>query len=143
MAYEQCITLVPYLKAVPDTRHARGKQYELWVLLTVLCTALISGQKTVWGIVQWALLHANELISYVELSKQRMPSASTFYVTLRNIGIEGLERHIGEMGTKMEAENRPSQTMPCVSIMGWTSAIGECRCAFRFPCASLVRQSVG
>jgi len=29
MAFEECITLVPYLKAVPDTRHARGKQYEL------------------------------------------------------------------------------------------------------------------
>lgn len=42
MAYEQCITLVPYLKAVPDTRHARGKRYELWVLLTFLCVALIS-----------------------------------------------------------------------------------------------------
>jgi predicted transposase YbfD/YdcC len=111
MAYEQCIMLVPYLKSVPDTRHARGKQYELWVLLTILCTGLLSGQKTVWGIVQWALLHAGELIAYLELPKQRLPSPSTFYVTLRNIGIEGLERQIGAMGTCMEAENRPSETL--------------------------------
>ena len=51
------------------------------------------------------------MIRYLELPRQRMPSASTFYVTLRKIGIEGLERRIGEMGTKMEAENRPSQTL--------------------------------
>lgn len=73
MAYEQCSTLVPYLKAVPDTRHARGKRYELWVLLTFLCVALISGQKTVWGIVEWALDHASELIACLDL-----PSRSTF-----------------------------------------------------------------
>jgi hypothetical protein len=39
-------------------------------------------------------------------------------VTLRKIGIEGLERRIGEMGTKMEAENRPSQTL---RAQGWSS----------------------
>jgi hypothetical protein len=42
--------LVLNLKAAPDTRHARGKQSELWVLLTILCTARISERKTVWGI---------------------------------------------------------------------------------------------
>jgi predicted transposase YbfD/YdcC len=111
MAYAECITLVPYLKAVPDTRHARGKQYELWVLLTILYVALISGQKTVWGIVQWALLHSAELIASLELPKQRLPSCSTFYVTLRNIGIAGLERQIAEMGSAMEKENRLSETI--------------------------------
>jgi len=111
MAFEECITLVPYLKAVPDTRHARGKQYELWVMLTILCVALLSGQKTVWGIVQWALLHASELIACLELPKKRLPSCSTYYVTLRRIGIAGLESQIAEMGSAMEQENRPSETI--------------------------------
>ncbi len=99
MAFEQSITLVPYLKAVPDTRHARSKQYELWVLLTILCVALLSGQKTVWGIVEWAVLHSRELITCLELPKKRMLSRSTLYVTLRNLGIDGLERQISAMGT--------------------------------------------
>ncbi len=111
MAYEECITLVPYLKAVPDTRHARGKQYELWVLLTILSVALLSGQKTVWGIVHWAVLHAGELIAHLELPKKRLPSYSTFYVTLRHIGIAGLESRIAAMGTAMERENRASETL--------------------------------
>jgi hypothetical protein len=51
MAHTECITLVPYLKAVRDMRPARGKQYGLSVLLTILRVALISGQMTVWGIV--------------------------------------------------------------------------------------------
>jgi predicted transposase YbfD/YdcC len=111
MAFEECITLVPYLKAVPDMRHARGKQYELWVLLTILSVALLSGQKTVWGIVHWALLHAGELIAHLELPKKRLPSCSTFYMTLHTIGIEGLEGKIAEMGTAMEKENRASETL--------------------------------
>jgi predicted transposase YbfD/YdcC len=111
MAYAECITLVPYLKAVPDTRHARGKQYELWVLLTILCVALLSGQKTVWGIVEWALLHGAELIASLELPKKRLPSRSTFYVTLRTIGITGLEQQIAALGSAMEQENRSSETI--------------------------------
>jgi predicted transposase YbfD/YdcC len=103
--------LVPYLKALPDVRHARGKQYELWILLTILCAGLLSGQKTVWGIVEWALLHAGELIALLELPKRRIPSCSTFYLTLRRIGIAGLEHHLGQMGTAMEAENRLSESI--------------------------------
>ena len=57
------------------------------------------------------LLHADELIADLELPKRRLPSTSTFYVTLRNIGIEGLEHQIAAMGTKMEAENRSSETL--------------------------------
>ncbi len=111
MATEECITLLSYLKAVPDVRHARGKQYELWIILMILCLALLSGEKTVWGIVEWAVAHAGELMRSLELPKARIPSRSTFYVTLREIGIEGLERQIGQMGTAMEAENRRSQTI--------------------------------
>ena len=111
MACQQCITLVAYLKGVPDTRHARGKQYELWVLLTILSLGLLSGQKTVWGIVEWALEHAEELIEALQLPRRRIPSRSTFYVTLCKIGIAGLERHLAGMGTAMEAENRLSETI--------------------------------
>src|SRR3974390_1125594 len=109
MACQQCITLVAYLKGVPDTRHARGKQYELWVLLTILALGLLSGQNTVWGIVEWALAHAEELIEAWALPRRRIQSRSTFYVTLRRIGIAGLERQMARMGTAMEAENRLSE----------------------------------
>jgi hypothetical protein len=112
MAYEECITLVPFLKGVADVRQARGKQYELWVLLTILCVAMLSGQKTIWGIVEWAVLHTRELVRYLDLPKRRIPSCSTLYVTLRRIGIEGLERKIAEMGTAMERENRLSESLP-------------------------------
>lgn len=123
MACQQCITLVAYLKGVPDTRHARGKQYELWVLLTILSLGLLSGQKTVWGIVEWAVEHADELIALLDLPKQRVPSRSTFYVTLRKIGIRGLERELGQMGTAMEAENRLSATIMGADgqpLRGWS-----------------------
>ena len=111
MVYEECIRLVPFLKGVPDVRQARGKQYELWVLLTILCVAILSGQKTIWGIVEWALAHTGELVRYLDLPRGRVPSRSTFYVTLRRLGVEGLERKIAEMGTAMERENRLSESL--------------------------------
>ena len=111
MSHEECITLIPFLKGVPDVRQARGKQYKLWVLLTILCVAILSGQKTIWGIVEWAVLHTRELVRYLALPKGRIPSRTTFYVTLRRIGIQGLERKMAEMGTAMERENRLSESL--------------------------------
>ncbi len=99
MTCKECITLLLYLKAIPDERHARGKQYPLWVLVTILCVGVLSGEKTVWGIVEWAVAHGGELVHQLKLPKGRIPSRSTFYVAMRKIGIEGLERQIGQMGT--------------------------------------------
>lgn len=57
------------------------------------------------------VLHAGELIAHLDLPKKRLPSRSTFYVTLHRIGIEGLEGKIAEMGTAMERENRASESL--------------------------------
>lgn len=111
MAYEQFITLVPYLKAVPDKRDARGRRYELWVILIILAVALLSGQKTIWGMVQWAGEHGCELVAALQLPRKRLPSRSTFYLTLRNIGIEGLEQQLAAMATAIEWENRASEVL--------------------------------
>jgi predicted transposase YbfD/YdcC len=98
MDREQCITLMRHLEAVPDPRHARGKRYEWRVLLAILCAGLISGQKMIWGIADWARHHASEMIELLEIRKQRIPSAATFYWVLNTVGVARLEEEIAKLG---------------------------------------------
>lgn len=98
MDREQCITLLERLEALPDPRHARGQRYAWRVILAILCAGLISGQKTVWGIVDWAIHHRREIIELLAIPKQRIPSASTFYLVLRRVGIVRLEEEIAKLG---------------------------------------------
>jgi type VI protein secretion system component VasF len=44
MDQRQYSALLPHLKAIPDPRHARGQRYAWWVLLAMVCAALLSGQ---------------------------------------------------------------------------------------------------
>jgi predicted transposase YbfD/YdcC len=103
MDREQCTTLMTQLEDVPDPRHARGKQYEWRVLLAILAAALLSGQKTVWGIVTWAVSHAGEIIKLLDIRRRRIPSASCFYRVLSTVSIAELEWRIAVFGQQQDA----------------------------------------
>ena len=91
--------LLAYLEAgVPDPRHKRGQRYEWRFLLAMICVALLSGQKTVRGIVHWMVLHAADIIECLQLTRTRLPSASTIYRALRTVAVEALERQIATYG---------------------------------------------
>jgi predicted transposase YbfD/YdcC len=52
---------------------------------------LVSGQKTVWAIAQWARLHSLEILTRLQPSYWSIPSAATLYRTMYRIDIETLE----------------------------------------------------
>lgn len=88
---QESTTLLAFLKDVPDPRQRRGKRYSWAFLLTVLCMGLVSGQKTVWAIAQWAKLHSFRILSQLRPPYRGIPSASTLYRAVNQIDIEALE----------------------------------------------------
>jgi predicted transposase YbfD/YdcC len=105
MDQKQCITLIAFLEDVPDPRQARGKRHEWRVLLAILCAGLLSGQRTVWGIVEWAVWHAAEIIVLLQIRHRRLPSAATFYRALGAVSVEALERRVAEFGRALDGED--------------------------------------
>jgi hypothetical protein len=80
MDQDQYNTLMDALKEVPDPRHARGKRYTQSFLLTLICTALASGQQTGQAIAHWITLHAPELVERLP-PRASVPSESTHAAT--------------------------------------------------------------
>jgi predicted transposase YbfD/YdcC len=105
MEHSHEITLMDYLADLPDPRRARGRRYEWLVILTILCVALVCGQKTVWAMAHWAFLHASQIIAALGLSGRRLPSVSTFYRALRKVSIAALECRVAAYGQAVNAQD--------------------------------------
>ena len=71
----QYTNLLRALAHVPDPGKARGKHHQWTIVLTVLCAAVVSGQRSVRAIAQWAKEEA-ELIQHLKPTRQRLPSAA-------------------------------------------------------------------
>lgn len=54
-------TLLEAVGTVADPRKARGKQHEWRVLLTLICAAMASDQKSVRAMAQWVQEHTSHL----------------------------------------------------------------------------------
>jgi predicted transposase YbfD/YdcC len=98
-------TLIGKLADIPDPRSRRGQRYEWLFVLVVICGALISGQKSVRGMAQWAFLHAREILELLQPQRQMVPSAATLYRTLRSIDVQELEVRLSSYSAVIDGED--------------------------------------
>jgi predicted transposase YbfD/YdcC len=94
MDQPQYSTLMDALTDVPDPRNARGKQYPWTLLLTLLCSAVASGQQSGHGIASWVAEHAPTLLAWLQPERRRLPSESTLRRALRQLDVVALEQRL-------------------------------------------------
>jgi len=92
------------LQEVPDPRKARGQRYSWTFLLTVVCAALASGQKTPHAIAHWITLHATELRQELASRRNTMPSEATVRRLLRRIDLQALEKQVTTYNQQLATE---------------------------------------
>jgi predicted transposase YbfD/YdcC len=79
---------VQAFKQMPDPRKARGKRYPWWVLLTLLASALVSGQHFPSAIHQWVQEHGELLRRQIW---PRLPSDATLRRALQQMPLAELQ----------------------------------------------------
>lgn len=90
-------TLLAALQDVPDPRCARGKQLEWSFILGVIATALLSQQRGIAAIAQWATYHTDTLVAAFQPARRRVPSEATIRRTLRHVDVTLLEQCIARV----------------------------------------------
>src|SRR5688572_16203687 len=90
----QYSTLMEALADVPDPRKARGKQYPWTLLLTLVCSALASGERSGHGIATWVAEHATALLLWLRPERGCLPSESTLRRALRRVDVAALEQQL-------------------------------------------------
>ena len=104
-------TLMKCLAEVPDPRNERGRRYEWLYLLGVIVAAMMSGQRSIRGMAQWAMGNRVELIRCLSPRRLVVPSAATLYRVLRNVSVERLEVCISAYTQAIDGEGAMSGTV--------------------------------
>ncbi len=97
MDQAQYNSLMDVFAAVPDPRHARGKQLEWPFILGLIAGALLCQQRSAAAIAQWAHEHATPLVAAFHPQRQRVPSEATIRRTLRHLDVRALETHLARI----------------------------------------------
>jgi len=114
MDHPQYSTLLDALAAIPDPRHARGKQLEWSFILGVIASALLSQQRSVAAMAQWAHEHAASLVAAFRPHRQRVPSEGHAAPCVGQVDIQHLEAQLSQLRvrrarTPTKARVRPVQ----------------------------------
>ncbi|HET8630137.1 MAG TPA: ISAs1 family transposase [Thermomicrobiales bacterium] len=91
-------SLLAALRAVPDPRQARGRRHAWPLILALLAAGLVSGQRSVRAIGQWADERAEELVALLRPAGGRLPSVATLRRALRAVDVAALERQVAQFG---------------------------------------------
>ena len=120
--------LVPCLAGIPDPRGKQGRQYTWLFLLTIIATAMLSGESTPLGISQWLKRYETELVASLRPARNRMASSSTIQRVLRKISIEALEEAVSRylrglrpaMGESGQIVTLTGERLQCLAVDGKT-----------------------
>ncbi len=107
MDTSQYSTLAAALAAVPDPRHARGKRHAWSGILTLLCAALGSGQRTGRAIGQWVNEHADDLRTQLALGPRSVPSTSTLRRAVQLVDVTMLKAHLAQWSATLPVPPSP------------------------------------
>lgn len=98
-------TLMEHLAALPDPRKQRGRRYKWQYLLVVIAAAMMSGQRNIRGIAQWAAHNSKELLACLKPRRWQTPSAATLYRVVKDVSVESLEKCISGYLQTLDAED--------------------------------------
>jgi hypothetical protein len=122
MDQPQYNTLLDALAAIPDPRHARGKQLEWAFILGVIASALLSQQRSVAAMAQWAQEHAGSLVATFLLQRKRVPSEATLRRALRQVDIRHVEAHLARLRVR-PPRNPTKARVLCYKAMLWMASM--------------------
>ena len=111
MDQSESTTLASVLAQVPDPRKRRGRRHAWPLLWTLICTALLSEQRTPHAIAHWVQLHADELRAHLQPARRQFPSASTLRRALRHVDLAALEAQLTQFSASLPPA--PAAPPPC------------------------------
>lgn len=97
--YEVC-------QQVKDGRAARGKRYELAMLLLLLIEAKLAGEQSLLGACEWIRLRREDLCEALQLDWKQMPCANTYSYALERLDSQEVNRLLAAWFVRQEAQSR-------------------------------------
>lgn len=98
--------VVEILTEIEDFRKARGKRYELVVILTMAVVAIMCGCKSYSAIAQWGRDYKGEITQALGFRRKTTPCKATLYRIFKNVKIEEIEEKLGKYFQEIMKQER-------------------------------------
>jgi len=96
MVYDKGSLYDRFIK-LTDVRKAQGKIYSLETIMMIIVLAKLCGEDTPYGMAEWAKHHQAQLVAWLQLKSNRMPSHHTLRRIMAHVvHPEEIERLVGE-----------------------------------------------
>jgi hypothetical protein len=102
------------LEQLPDRRKARGKQYPLAFVLTLICLAKLAGETTISDVVDWTRKRADLFREHLHWTRS-FPTNSTYTSALARPAAEQVVQIVAQVLVRARAEQEDSQRGPEIS----------------------------
>ena len=88
--------LIQILEEIPDPRDSQGKRHPLSAVLSLICAAILCGQRSYSTIAEWGRNHAGELTEQLGFRHRKSPCATTLSNILKLIDLSLLQSKMGQ-----------------------------------------------
>ena len=112
--------LVEILAEIEDFRKARGKRYELVVILTMAIVAIMCGCKSYSAIAQWGRDYKGEITEAIGFRRKKTPCKATLYRIFKDIGIKEIEEKVGKYFQEQMKEQNNGKEIEAIAADGKT-----------------------
>ncbi|NET39868.1 MAG: transposase family protein, partial [Cyanothece sp. SIO1E1] len=87
------VSLIEELKRLPDFRAAKGRRYDLWLILLLIVMGTMSGCQGYAALEDFGVRHYSALCEELDLEVKRLPSDTTFRRILERLNFQVLITH--------------------------------------------------
>lgn len=114
--------LLPYLRTVPDPRHASGRRHPLVAILALSCAAMLAGCDSLLAIAEWGRdPHAGAALAQrLGFTRERTPCVATLHRVFRRLDVAAFERAVGAWAAAATAALPTPMTAEAIAIDGKT-----------------------
>src|SRR3954470_7570643 len=90
--------LLPYLRSVPDPRHASGRRHPLAAILALACAAMLAGCDSLLAMAEWGRdpQAGAPLARRLGFTRDRTPCVATLHRVFRRLDVAAFETAVGQ-----------------------------------------------
>lgn len=120
MTPRMSLSLVDYLRMVPDFRSDQGKRYPLCAILVQACAAVLCGCRSLAAIAQWGRDYGSRVAGALGYRGPDTPCTTTFHLIFKDLDSESFDRVLGAWADALLSQVEWDKALAAMSIDGKT-----------------------
>ncbi len=114
------LTLIDYLRMVPDFRSNQGKRYPLYAVLAHACAAVLCGCRSLSAIAQWGRDYGPQVVRALGYKGCDTPCTTTFHLIFKDLDCQAFDKVVGAWADGLLGHAEGDGALAAIAVDGKT-----------------------